>query len=262
MYRGNYTSIAEAIQNEKAGTRILVRPGHYRESLVIDKPLEIIGDGNRDDIVLETAGKDLVLFNASMGRMSNLTLRQRGGGLFDAVAIAQGRLDLEDCDISSQGWAAIAINEGADPRVRRNRIQDCKEAGISVYASVSGIIEDNEISGIGSIGIGIHDGADPIVRRNRICDSKEHGIAVFEGGAGLIEDNEIFGNAKSGIDVTDAGNPTVRGNWIRGNQVGIRVYDGGQGTFENNVLAENKRGAWDIAKDCEPNVKRSGNIES
>ena len=31
--------------------------------------------------------------------------------------------------------------------------------------------------------------------------------------------------------------------------------------MKNNVFADNKRGPWDIAKDCEANVKRSGNVE-
>jgi F-box protein 11 len=59
LHRGKYTSIAEAIQKEKAGTRILVRPGHYREGLVIEKPLEIVGEGNRDDVVVEATEKML-----------------------------------------------------------------------------------------------------------------------------------------------------------------------------------------------------------
>jgi hypothetical protein len=41
LHRGKYTSIVDAIKGEKAGTRILVRPGNYFESLVIDKPQTI-----------------------------------------------------------------------------------------------------------------------------------------------------------------------------------------------------------------------------
>lgn len=60
-----------------------------------------------------------------MGRIANMTLRQLGQGFF-TVSISRGRLDLEDCDISSQGLTCVAIHGSADPRLRRNRIHDSK----------------------------------------------------------------------------------------------------------------------------------------
>jgi F-box protein 11 len=262
MRRGNYTTISQAIRKEHAGTRILVRPGHYREGLVIKKVLDIVGEGNREDVVVEATGKDVVLFQAPMGRMANLTLRQAGGGELFAVDIAQGRLDLEDCDITSQSLAAIAIHGGAEPRVRRNRIHDGKASGVFVNENGAGLIEDNEIFGNAQSGVVVSEGGNPTVRRNRIHDGKQVGIHVYENGAGVIEDNDILSNTYSGVAVREGGNPVVRGNRIRGNREGIRVHKGGRGTFENNVLEENKDGAWDIAEDCVADVKRSGNLES
>jgi hypothetical protein len=112
MHRGNFTSIGEAIKKVEPGTKIVVRPGHYRERLVIDKPLEIVGEGNREDIVVEATGSDVILFKTTMARVANLTLRQAGGGEWYAVDIAQGRLDLEDCDITSRSLAAVAVHGG------------------------------------------------------------------------------------------------------------------------------------------------------
>ncbi|CAK8710797.1 hypothetical protein GKODMF_02015 [Candidatus Electrothrix gigas] len=66
--RGDYTTITEALESVKAGVRILVRPGLYKESIVIDKPVEIIGDGDRDKIVIESFGKSAVLFEAKTGK--------------------------------------------------------------------------------------------------------------------------------------------------------------------------------------------------
>jgi F-box protein 11 len=42
---GHFTTVSAAIKAAKPGDRILVRPGRYEESLVVDKPLEITGDG-------------------------------------------------------------------------------------------------------------------------------------------------------------------------------------------------------------------------
>src|ERR1700741_193063 len=53
MHRAGYPTISEAIAAAKPGTRILVKPGLYTEGLIINKPLEIIGDGDREQIVVQ-----------------------------------------------------------------------------------------------------------------------------------------------------------------------------------------------------------------
>src|SRR5215467_12493071 len=101
--RGDFTTVGAAITAAKPGDRILVRPGLYEEGLVVDKPLEILGDGAATDIEIRARGADAVLFKASIGRVANLRMHQAGGtGKWFGVVITQGRLDLEGCDISSQ----------------------------------------------------------------------------------------------------------------------------------------------------------------
>ena len=67
-----------------------MRPGLYKESIVIDKSIEIIGDGDRDKIVIESFGTSVVLFEAKTGRLVNLTLRQAGSeaGMRDMESIS------------------------------------------------------------------------------------------------------------------------------------------------------------------------------
>ena len=63
--QGDFPTISAAIEHAAPGQRILVRPGRYREGLRLEKPLEIIGDGHRDDIVVEAAGRDAVYLTRS-----------------------------------------------------------------------------------------------------------------------------------------------------------------------------------------------------
>ena len=261
MHHGDHLTITEAIEAADPGDRILVRPGLYNEGLVIDKPgLEIIGDGNLDDVVVRAAGRDTLLFKTTMGRVANLTLRQIGGGDWFGVDIAQGRLELDDCDITSQSLSCVAIRGGADPRLRRNRIHGSESFGVFVWDNGQGVLEDNDISGNGNTVVSI-EGGDQTLRRNRIHGGKV-GVAVKSDGRNVIEDNDIFGNALYGVVVLEGGNPTVRRNRINKNgYAAVWVHERGGGTIEDNDLRGNAGGAWSVSSDSDPNLRRARNKE-
>jgi F-box protein 11 len=258
MHHGDHLTITEAIEAANPGDRILVRPGLYYGGLVIDKPLEIIGDGNLDDVVVQAVGMDALLFKTTMGRVVNLTLRQMGGGgYWFGVDIAQGRLELDGCDITSQSLSGVAIHSDADPRLRRNRIHDCEAGGVFVYENGQGVLEDNEIFENAFAGVEIKAGGTPTLRRNRIHDGKAGGVFVGGNGQGVLEDNEIFGNAYSGVEIAEDGNPTLRRNRIHDTNVGVYIHDNGQGVLEDNEIFGNAlSGVW-IETGGNPTVRRN-----
>jgi parallel beta-helix repeat protein len=258
LHRGDHTTITEAIEQAKPGDRIIVRPGLYQEGLVIDKPLEIVGDGELGDVVVQATGKNVILFKTTMGRVTNLTLQQMGDGQWYAVDIAQGRLELEGCDITSQSLACVAIHNGADPRLRRNRIHDGKQSGVVVHENGQGTLEDNDIFGNASGGVVIKTGGNPTLRRNRIHDSKQGGVFVYENGQGTLEDNDIFGNALSGIEIKTGSNPTVRHNRIHdGKGGGVMVHGNSQGILEDNDIFSNANAGVEIKIGGNPTVRRN-----
>ena len=201
MHRGHYATLTEALKAAQPGTQILVRPGLYREGVVIDKVVEIIGDGERADIVIEVADNSVILFKTNMGRIANLTLRQMGGENYECVDIAQGRLDLEDCDITSQSLSCVAIHDGADPRLRRNIIHESNGVGVDVFSNGLGTLEENEIYGNEQGGLSISHGGNPTVRRNRITNNGYEAIWVCDGGGGVFEENDLRKNAKGAWEI-------------------------------------------------------------
>jgi F-box protein 11 len=262
LHRGDFPTIAEAITAASAGDRIEVRPGTYDEGLVIDKPLELVGVGDRDSIVVQATGKPVIVFRTSAGRVQNLTLRQRGGGEWFGVDIGQGHLELDNCDIQSASRAGVAIHDGADPHLHHNRIHDGRQVGVYVYDNGLGTLEDNDIAANAYSGVFIKTGGNPTLRRNRIHDGKQNGVLVWEDGAGILEDNDIFGNAYSGIEIKSRSNPTVRHNRINRNAGrAVYIHEDGRGTIEDNDLRDNKQGAWKISTGSLGHVTRSRNLE-
>ncbi len=254
--RGDFTEISAAIAAAQPGDRILVRPGLYREGLVVDKPLEILGDGPVAKIEVQALGASVLSFKAGIGRVANLTLRQAGGdGKWFGVDITQGRLELEGCDIASESLACVGIRNGADPRLRRNRIHDGKQPGVLIYDSGLGTLDDNEISANRMSGVEIRAGGNPTLRRNQIHDNKLSGVLVQDNGLETLEDNEITANA-FGMMIVTGGNPTLRRNQIHDNKHGgIGVQDNGLGTLEDNDITANGPAGVTIISASNPTLR-------
>lgn len=257
--RAQFVTISDAIARAPGGARILISPGHYRESLEIEKPLELIGDGPREDIIIESIDSDALTFDTNIGVVRNLTLRQsQAGSKHFCVSIKQGRLELEDCDLSSKGMACLAVANGADPRVRRNRIHDGEKSGISMSSGARGTYEDNEIFRNSLAGIIVRDGSDPVVRRNRIHDGRASGIFVFERGRGVFEDNEISKNRLAGMEVKQEADPTVRRNqFLDGNQAGLYIHSEARGIYEDNQIRGNNYAGVEVKSEAEPTFRRN-----
>ena len=259
--RGDFATVSEAIAAAQPGDRILVRPGLYQEGLVVAKPLEILGDGPVGDIEVRAFTAPALTFTANIGRVTNLTLRQAGGsGFAYCVDIAQGRLALEGCDISSQGGGAcVAIRDGADPRLRCNIIHHGKYGGVFVFDNGLGTLEDNDIFANASSGVTIKAGGDPTLRRNTVHDNGHSGVFVYDNGLGTLEDNDIFANTLAGVGIQSGGNPTVRRNRIHdGKSSGVHVYENGLGTLEDNDIFANTMAGVRIRTGVHANANAAG----
>jgi pectin methylesterase-like acyl-CoA thioesterase len=80
--RGDFTTISDAIARAPAGARIHIRPGYYREQLVVNKPLELVGDGPREDIVIDPERGNALVFDTNIGMVRSLTVKQSGSNEF------------------------------------------------------------------------------------------------------------------------------------------------------------------------------------
>lgn len=233
----DYRSISEALASVSAGSTIIVKPGQYHQSLVLNKPVEIIGDGSVEEIILVTEASACILMQTTNARVANLTLRTTSHGENACVDIWQGRLTLEDCDIQSNSFVGIIIrNSGTNPIIRRCHIHESKSAGIIVRDGASGVIKDCNIRGNTLSGIEIRNAnSNPTIYHCQIHKGKGAGIFIWDGASGVIKDCKIWGNTLAGVEIRDTNsNPTIRRCHIHeGKSAGIFIHDGGSGLIEN-----------------------------
>ncbi len=237
---GDFLTLTDAIRRAPAGSRLLVRPGIYHEGLVIDKPLEIVGDGARDEIIVRATASSCLVLRADAGVIRNLTLRGQarsggaGGDGFFAVDIAHGRPLLDNCDISSDSLACVAIhNPTAAPVVRACRIHHGVALGVSAFDGAGGVIEACDISENSNVGISVTNGATTAVRDCRVHHGGDAGIVVWDRAASVIEGCDVYANRRANLSVGDAGRATLRRCRIRdGENSGVFTHRDGRADVE------------------------------
>lgn len=245
LSRGTHTAIAAAVADAEPGDRIVVRAGLYREDLMIDKPIELLGEGPVDDIVLENDEWSAIRFSASMGRVSGITIRQRK---HSALLVEDGRVEVTDCVIFARGTSAVAVGGTAHVAVRHSRIVGQPEGGgiVAVDFSVA-TVEDCELTATGTALVGT-DSAELGARRNRVTDSARNGVGVIDAASLTLEDNQILSSGRCGLHVRDTARVTVLRNRIAGSRhEAIELDDRPTGRIAENDLRGNGTGPWDRA---------------
>jgi hypothetical protein len=259
---GPFTSIREAIRRAAPGTRIEVGPGLYQETLLIDKPLEIVGRGAVEDIVVEPHSGSCLTMHTSHATVRGLTLRGGPQGEKTAhhvVDVPRGRLKLEDCRILSGARSCLAVHgAGAEAIVRRCSIEHGKESGVLLSETSQCLLEDCEIKG-NAVGVTIRRYACPTIRHCRIHLSAAHGIDAEDYAEGTIEGSEIVENGHAGVCIGYGSMLAIRSCRINGNERAIVVASNGGGDVRDCNLGSNALGAWSIITGGEAWLRRSGN---
>jgi len=244
---GDFAQIGEALRNVAPNSRLIIRPGLYNESVVIDKNVEIVGDGAPEEIKIIAANSSCIQMQSEKAIVRGLTLRGSGartGRAFFAVDISRGELTLEDCDINSDSLSCIAVHGSyANPLIKRCRIHDGADSGVYFFDNARGQIEDCDIYRNTNVGVAITNGANPLIKNCRIFEGKNGGIVVWQNGAaGEIENCEIFGHRLANVGISDSANPTFRSCKIFGGRdSGVFVHQSGYGTFEDCAVHDNQK---------------------
>jgi F-box protein 11 len=258
---GDYTMIGEAIKAAVGGTRILVRPGYYEEGLVIDRNVEIVGDGPRDEIVVAAEHGDALLMACDEASVRGLSLRTLAGnhdGKYFSIDVPRGRLLLEDCAITSNSLACIGIhNHTAEPVIRRCLISESKQGGIYLYNAARVTIEECEITGSSLAAVEVSGGSTMTMRNCKVYDVKQTGVYIWGNSDGLVEDCEVVNTGLSSFSFKQGATPTVRRCTSRDSQQsGFFISDYGGGIIEDCRVIGSGYAGIAIASHATPTLRR------
>jgi nitrous oxidase accessory protein len=220
---GPVRSIGEALRRVEAGGTVVVRGGHYREpTLVVDRPVEIRGEGWP---VLDGAGKRQVMTVTA----DDVTVR---GLAFRGVPVSF----MEDP-------AALRVENASRCTVEGNRFEG---NFFSVYlAKAHGCrVVGNEIVGTGAAesrnGNGIHSWYSDhlLIAGNRVRGQRD-GIYLEFTPDSRIEENRVEGNVRYGLHFMYSDRNRYRGNSFLRNQAGVAVMYSKEVAMVENRFEDN-----------------------
>jgi parallel beta-helix repeat protein len=242
---GGYATISAAVAAAHDGDTVLVRPGRYKESVVVEgKAITIRGDGERDAIVVgwdQGPAFTLVDTHSTLSRLTIVGGRPRPTS--DVVASLQvtgGTAQLDELRVTH--GRGVVFGGMAAGVITNSKIYD-NDHGIWLHYAASPRVEDNDISAnrLGGIYVG-GTGTESLIRANRIHDCGSAGISVRDGASPQVEENDIWAN-RGGIYVGGTGtDPLVRANRVHDAVLGsgIAVWEGASPRVEENDIWANR----------------------
>lgn len=255
----SFRSLQDAIHAVETGSRIIIEPGVYEETVVVDKNVEIIGNGSPEQVIIKGDGFICVTLTSDKIRIANLTVMGIGPNNQYGLYTDKGSSTIENCMISSAVSAIGVMNEGTSPTIE-NCFFHNSQFGIITYFGATFTVIRCTIQDNSMYGIKICETSNPSISET-IITSNGTGALVSDNGQGLFE-GCLFNQNKIGLAVTNQGAPIVRRSKYTNNvqnieltgegvcilhqcevtsgEIGIRVQENGYLDISDSKLVNNR----------------------
>lgn len=192
-------TLKNAINQAKPGDQILLEPGHYKEFVVIDKPITIIGNGNREEIIFQGSMKitsNITLENITFdGNFTKVTLH--------ALHILDGETVVKNCHFTQLNYFGILLEQEASLQVNHTTFTKVN-TGIQAIKGATLFLEDSTFSMNQSKGIVISKNAKGTIQRCQFENIEQAAFYLSEGSETIIQDCTIYSGNFSAIKVKKA----------------------------------------------------------
>lgn len=233
---GDYGTIAEAISAAPDGAIIEIAEGEYWESLQIDRPLSLLGDG---EVILHAVGDEAVIaiLDTHNVRIEGLHLQ---GGEYGIFVTRSQRVLIQNNLIEGSRLAGIKVRI-ASVRIIGNTIQNALVPygrGIHITNTTdyppSQVLE-NTIQGNALSGISTNMTSLVVIEKNTLRENGQIGIAVTEMSHAVVSDNHVESNGENGIYITDQSLAAVCDNTITNTYL---THNSGRGRYGNGITID------------------------
>ena len=226
---GDVADLSEAIAGARENDRILLGPGTWEGTFVINLPVDLQGAGP-EETILECpaiAGCALTLGPDAKGaRISGITFRHiefdPGNDRYSAALVRGGSVVFADCHFVEASGHGLAVIEGAEVEIQRSRFRENGWNGIAATGEGSvATVSESQIRENFGHGVEAWNGARLVLARCRLEGNTGNGVHIDTAAPGVrIDGCEILANREFGIVLTAVADGQVSKNRVHQNQLG------------------------------------------
>jgi len=242
---GDYLTIQEAIDDFEYGVVIKVKPGIYRENLILQNWVHIEGT---KDVIIDPAeeGPAIEGINLLGAKLYNLTINgnPRSAGIF----LVYSKIDIENCLIQNSR-VAIEGSKRSNVVLGNSILTGSVEAAVTLDNFSSGRLSGNEIYNNGA-GVWIDRGSTCSLINNKVYSNSGDGIKATRSAYGTVRGNVVHSNLWNGMYTDETSIFLIKNNTFAGNGkgqeslsvAGINVSASGTGGILNNIVTGHPTG--------------------
>ena len=268
--------LQKLLDGSEAGDTVILPPGNYPESILISKPITVVGTG----VTLTGSGDSkgnsnaVVRVTADHAAVKGLNIDKLTGSEGSAVLVEASYVTLDGLNVTSSSYG-IQVKKGNHNQLRNNSIgptdelkkaetkQSFRRNGIDLFQSNDNLIEGNKVSTMFD-GIYLESSNNNTVIGNFV-DHSRYGIhCMYTNGTQIlnnqgmynvtgtmvmiVRDAVIAGNAFSkqtenvnsqGMLFFDVKNTRISHNQVVGNRVGLYIEESTENIWSSNDISYN-----------------------
>ncbi|MGW7447210.1 right-handed parallel beta-helix repeat-containing protein [Kitasatospora sp. NPDC054795] len=198
---GEYDTLAEALAAAEPGDTVTVRPGTFRENVLLDKPVTLVPAQGPGTVRIDPpSGVALTVTAAATVR----DLVVEGGDSSTPAVLVTGpeaTPAFSGCRIETRSAAGIEITDGARPTLRGCVVTNPGGLGLRLRgADTAAAFEDCEVAAAGQAGLAVLGGATAALDRCRVHHASGAGVLLSDpGSAAELTGCEIYEIRGSGV---------------------------------------------------------------
>ena len=222
---GNYSRIQDSIDNASSGDTVYVYNGTYYENIVVDKSMNLIGEGKDDTTIDGSVADNVIIITADKVAITGFTI-QHSGDVFPKAGInISSDYNVISKNNMTNNFYGITMFHASNNIISENSITNNDHCAIYMSVSSNNNIYDNILKNHAFNGIGVYDSSD----------------------SNNITGNTMINNNFCGVNIRISSNNNITGNILTDNNIGIHVPSDKYGNhISDNTFSNNKN---DIEKE-------------
>jgi F-box protein 11 len=200
--QGQCLSLKVALRQARSGTEIIMLPGTYRESVVVDKDVTIVGLGEPGQVVIDGAAGSAMVIQTPNASLRGLTLQSQGPE--PALRISHGTPQVEACVMRARSTCVVLEGAGAAPVFLECTFLAEGLGGVHLGAGSQARIEGGRLLVFPGVGITVESGAQVAMQGVAVGPGEGLGLKVRARGQATV-DGCLFSSESGGVEVEGDG---------------------------------------------------------